>query len=389
MMNIVALPKRWMASLAAATVFSAVLITPVRAAAPTNVPAAVAQATAIVICGDRQGSGVLLAGGRNYLLTAGHVVIDVDTREPATACDVGFAAAPDWQPRAFFQARVVFAVYDDRVDRDFAMLKIVDHLSGPTALPSGLVVSEAAQVGDAVSFSGYPVGANNGLETSEGKVIGFRRGTVRSDAVIEAGYSGGPMTDAVGRLVGLAARLILVKDTLGQEVPQDYEGVDILGLENWLDTNRDGHDNYLTHADWNLAHGPTPLYREEEPPCSYLVRLLDNPAVYCLLPGSRRLAFPTQDNYYSWYPDFSQVKYVTAENLAEYQLVANMTFQAGTLIKVRTDPKVYFVADDIGTIRWVTSASVAERLFGAGWAGQVHDVPDEFFLDYKIGHPLE
>jgi hypothetical protein len=79
---------------------------------------------------------------------------------------------------------------------------------------------------------------------------------------------------------------------------------------------------------------------------------------------------------------------VNDDDLSKYRLAANMTLKAGSLIKIQTDPRVYFVADNLGTIRWVTSEAVAERLFGLDWAGRVKDVADSFFINYRIGAPI-
>jgi hypothetical protein len=350
---------------------------------------AVRAATAYVICGDRQGSGAYLAGDGAYVLTAGHVAENVATLEKATTCTVGFGPTVGGQFSSVFTADVVFTIFDDRLDRDFALLKLRTDSSGRAKLPSeGFVVSETLAVGDAIAFYGYPSGRRE-IETSTGKVLGFRRGTIRTDGKIAEGYSGGPITDARGRLIGLASRLIIITDKNGQESIEDYEAVDMLGLENWMDTEQGGHDQFLRHAEPSFVHGTIPLIRSEEPPCSYLVRIRLAPAVYCLVPGIKRLTFPTLTTYRSWYADFRDVMTIRDADLAEYQLVANMTFKAGSLIKITTDPKVYYVADNMGTLRWLTSEAVAARLAGADWAKAVHDVPDTFFLNYRIGRPLE
>ena len=348
------------------------------------------ESTAYVVCDDRQGSGALLAGGQGYVLTAGHVVQDVETGEKAETCLVGFTQGLGGIPLSYFRSTVIFSVYDERQDRDFALLQLGDLLAGPPPLSSqGFSVFEGAGIGSGVTFLGFPSGESSGLKSSTGRILGFRRGTVLTDAPIASGYSGGPVVDANGRLVGIATRFIVKQGADGQETVEDYEAVDILSLENWLDAEKGGHDLFFAHADTGLVHGAVPVFRAEESPCSYVVRTAARAAAYCLVPGGKRLAFPTSDLYFSWYDDFAGVKTVTAANLAEYQLVSNMTFRAGSLLKVRTDPRVYFVADNLGVLRHVPSEAAARRLFGSAWASRVHDVPDAFFLNYRIGRPLE
>jgi len=350
----------------------------------------VRESVVLVICGNQQGSGAYLKGGGDYVLTAGHVVRSVDTGDQAETCTVGFGFAPDWKPRSYYRADVSEVVFDDRSDTDFALLRITRHFSGQTALPRpGFAAYEGLAAGDAVTFYGYPSGSDRELKSSVGQVSGFRRGALRASAEIRQGYSGGPVVDTFGRLVGVATRLIFRTDPeTGVESVEAYEGADILSIENWLDVFAGGHDAYLEHSDESLVHGAVPPYREEEAACNYLVRTVSNPAVYCLLSGQKRLAFPTSANFFSWFEDFGSVIFVYEDDLAKYRLVSNMTFRAGSFIKIKTDPKVYFVADNLGTIRWVTSEAVAERIAGPDWAALVRDVSDSSFIDYRIGEPI-
>jgi hypothetical protein len=119
------------------------------------------------------------------------------------------------------------------------------------------------------------------------------------------------------------------------------------------------------------------------------VRTQDSPTLYCLLSGPYRLVFPNETTFFSWYPDFGGVVYVTSKNLAEYRLVGNVTMRAGSLVKIRTDPKVYVVTDSLGTLRWVQTEDRARALFGDSWATKVSDVPDVFFADYSVGEPVQ
>lgn len=371
-------------------VFAVALAAPsaASAAVSSGIPSSSVSSALLVVCDNRQGGGAFLAGGNRYVLTSGHVVTNPDSGVTAGECYVSFPDGRFWEAREFHRAVVVFSIYDSRFDRDFAFLQVQPEPGAKVVWPSGLVASESAALGDSVSFLGYPDNTRR-LSSATGHVSGFRRGTVRTDAPIAEGYSGGPVLDVYGRLIGIGARVVYRTDAeTGLETVEDYEAVDILGIENWLDTEKGGHDAYLVHADPSLNDGSTPLYRDEQPPCSYLVRTRAASAVYCLIPGGERLAFPTADVYRSWYPDFSQVQYISDADLASYRLVANMTFRAGSLIKIKTDPKVYFVADNLGTLRWVSSEAAAERLFGAGWASFVHDVPDTFFLNYREGRPI-
>ncbi len=110
------------------------------------------------------------------------------------------------------------------------------------------------------------------------------------------------------------------------------------------------------------------------------------PAVY-YYHGSR-YAFPNEDVYFSWYRDFSEVKTVSDEFLASVPLVANVRMHPGTyMIKITTDPKVYFI-DNGNELRWIPTEAVAEAMYGSDWATKVRDVSDALFIDYRLGEPI-
>lgn len=114
-----------------------------------------------------------------------------------------------------------------------------------------------------------------------------------------------------------------------------------------------------------------------------------SPAVYYVGTDGQRYVFPNERIFYSWYPDFSDVDTVDDADLAEYPLGGNVTYRPGTrLVKLTNDPKVYAVEPG-GVLRWVTSETIAETLYGEEWAARVDDLPDGFFPAYSIGEDLE
>lgn len=109
------------------------------------------------------------------------------------------------------------------------------------------------------------------------------------------------------------------------------------------------------------------------------------PAVYYYSSNGKRYVFPTERTYFTWYSDFSGVKTVSDSELASLMIGGNVTYKPGTrLVKITTDPKVYAV-DANGTLRWVQTESVARELYGDQWATLVDDIPDAFFVNYKVG----
>ncbi len=118
-----------------------------------------------------------------------------------------------------------------------------------------------------------------------------------------------------------------------------------------------------------------------------LIKAKEFDAVY-YYQGGKRWTFPNLKTYQTWYKNFSTVQTVPLSELQTYQLAGNVVFRAGTrLVKITTDPKVYAVEPG-GKLRWVTSESVAQALYGADWAKRVDDVSDAFFTNYSIGADL-
>lgn len=112
-------------------------------------------------------------------------------------------------------------------------------------------------------------------------------------------------------------------------------------------------------------------------------------AVYYYGANGKRLVFPTSKTYFTWYSDFSQVKSLTAGELAAIPLGGNATYRPGVkLVKITTDPKVYAVASN-GTLRWVETEQVVKDLYGADWNTKIDDIPDAFFINYTVGASIK
>lgn len=132
----------------------------------------------------------------------------------------------------------------------------------------------------------------------------------------------------------------------------------------------------------------TPLFASALSPAQpKLVRAPSSSAVYYALPDGRRFTFPNERIYRSWYPDFSFVESLSANELASYRLAGAVVYHPGQLIKITTDPKVYAVTQN-GVLRWLETESVARRVAGANWSSLIHDLPDELFPAYTIGAPV-
>jgi uncharacterized protein YkwD len=112
------------------------------------------------------------------------------------------------------------------------------------------------------------------------------------------------------------------------------------------------------------------------------------PAVYYFATDGKRYAFPNARTYASWFTDFSGVKTISDTELAAMPLGGNVTYRPGIrMVKIQSDPKVYAV-DRNGTLRWVTTETIAEDLYGQYWNTAIDDVSDAFFASYRVGSPV-
>ncbi|MCR4311810.1 MAG: cupredoxin domain-containing protein, partial [Candidatus Uhrbacteria bacterium] len=107
-------------------------------------------------------------------------------------------------------------------------------------------------------------------------------------------------------------------------------------------------------------------------------------AVYYMGADGFRYVFPNDKAYFTWYTDFDDVVWITDAELAVIQIGGNVTYKPGSkMIKINTDPKVYYVGHN-GDLYSVASEASAASLFGSNWNQQIHDVPDGFFGNYTI-----
>lgn len=119
-----------------------------------------------------------------------------------------------------------------------------------------------------------------------------------------------------------------------------------------------------------------------------LVKSTTLPAVYYKGNNGKRYVFSDQNVFYSWFDNFSGITTISPSQMAEMTIGGNVTYRPGTtLVKITSDPKVYAV-DAQGTLRWISSESVAKSLYGLDWAKKVKDIPDYLFTNYTIGSPI-
>lgn len=114
---------------------------------------------------------------------------------------------------------------------------------------------------------------------------------------------------------------------------------------------------------------------------------LDDPcrAVYYRSIDGKRHAFPNSKVFFSWYQNFDSVVTVSAAEMGNSLLGKNVTYRPGVkMVKFETLNRVYAVAQG-GLLRWVTSESIANALYGSDWNTKIDDIPDTFYGNYTFG----
>jgi serine protease Do len=157
------------------------------------------------------GSGALLANG--YVLTANHVIAADNSIDVPSTCDwdnvlVMFIDNAEEAPSRWYKAEIVAT--DER--RDVALLKITAAVADApdvSTLPALTIYSETSSptLGMQLVFMGYPGVGGDTLSLSTGMVSGYDQledgtRTLKTDAVLSGGSSGGPGIDGTGRIVG-------------------------------------------------------------------------------------------------------------------------------------------------------------------------------------------
>jgi hypothetical protein len=353
-----------------------------------DLPADLVQAIVQVRCEDRQGSGTVINSEQGYVLTNAHVVSDLTTQRQSSDCVVAFPNRENTALEFLYRANIVRAIFNERRNQDFAILRIGEPLS-PRKLDRfpAIQIDEFPIVGQEVRVFSYPR-ASTRLVESRGIIQSFEDGFIRTTAEIAPGSSGGAGLDRQFHLIGIPTRIVISR-TEGARTAQ-FDLVDIRAVITWLDTfGPNEHDLFFTHADSDRYHRNAVSIEQASLGCEALVRTQTASTLYCLTPSGRRLVFPNEETFLSWFSDFSGVQFIRLTDIATFPLTRNVTFKPGTLVKSTTLPRVYVVIDTLGTMRWVPTEERARELWGQNWASLVRDIPDEFFSNYTIGQPLE
>lgn len=111
--------------------------------------------------------------------------------------------------------------------------------------------------------------------------------------------------------------------------------------------------------------------------------------VYYFAANGKRYVFPNSKTYFTWYTNFDGVKTISDGALSTIPLGGNVTYRPGRkMVKITTDPRTY-VVDQGGILRHVQTEQLAETLYGIAWKSNVEDLPDAFFINYRVGTAIQ
>jgi len=112
------------------------------------------------------------------------------------------------------------------------------------------------------------------------------------------------------------------------------------------------------------------------------------PGVYYVTTSGKKLAFPDEYVYFSWYPDFSNIQKISDTALAKMPLAGYATMRPGAaLVKAATSAQVFVIARG-QTLRWVKSELIAQTLYGDDWNQKIIILPLAEIQNYRVGEDL-
>lgn len=107
-----------------------------------------------------------------------------------------------------------------------------------------------------------------------------------------------------------------------------------------------------------------------------------HPGIY-YYEGGKRKPFVNAAVYYTWFPNFSNVKNISVEQMEAISLGTPMPIKAGTkLLKFPLNPRVYEVISG-NKITHIANEGVAIQKFGKNWSTSVIELPEIYYLFYE------
>ncbi len=109
------------------------------------------------------------------------------------------------------------------------------------------------------------------------------------------------------------------------------------------------------------------------------------PTVYYVTSDQKRLAFPDEATFRSWYADFSPVRTVSDDELSQLPFAGQVPLRPGSRpIKGASEARIYGIDRD-GNLRWLSTEGIARMIYGDDWNRKIAVVPDTALAEYGRG----
>ncbi|MDD4290046.1 MAG: delta-60 repeat domain-containing protein [Patescibacteria group bacterium] len=120
------------------------------------------------------------------------------------------------------------------------------------------------------------------------------------------------------------------------------------------------------------------------------VKSRDTSAVYFIDMNQVRHAYINESIWYSYFDSntFFTIPSVSSRKLESYPLGKNVPFNANSLVKVPSIPKVYRISAS-GALQWIKTENAANRLYGPNWNTLIYDISETSFRDYEVSFSIE
>lgn len=106
-------------------------------------------------------------------------------------------------------------------------------------------------------------------------------------------------------------------------------------------------------------------------------------AVYLIGSDMKKYVFPSQKEYFTWYPNFDKVVRVAVSELDMYPDGGAVTVRPGTKLVTHANTAKVYAIEPGGIARWIPTDTVAKALYGNNWTSRLVDVIPGFFTAYK------
>lgn len=135
--------------------------------------------------------------------------------------------------------------------------------------------------------------------------------------------------------------------------------------------------------------GPVVLYPDAQ--LGDLITAPNFDTIYYLNQEGKRVVFPDEQTFSSWYGDFTAVKTVPRDVLESYPLSGrNATIRPGTyLVTIESSPQVWMVGFP-NNLFWLAGGEPqVKTIFGEQWLERLVDIPEYYFGNYAEGADLQ